>query len=136
MKTLKHLIQEMAYSQSKAIDILDDGSQVILEHWLKLHVVEGPELERNAHQWTISIDKWFDKFARIKLKGSNHPPSLKQGIKWFFHEGAESKVDDIIREIKVISREYPINKSISYVELAESYRNYITQRFEKELNWK
>ncbi len=125
----------MAYSQAKAIDILDDGSQVILEHWLKLQLIDGDELARNQRGWLVSIDKWFDKFARIKLKGSNKPPSLSQGIKWFFEEGSESTPSDILREVKILMREYHITKPVDANTLAKDYREYIVGRFRNELGW-
>ena len=125
----------MAYSQAKAIDILDDGSQVILEHWLKLQLIEGTVLQQNQRGWLVSIDKWFVKFGRIKLKGSNKPPSVKQAIKWFFEEGSEATPSDIDREIKVLRREYSITKRIDVDSLSRDYREYIIGRFRLELGW-
>lgn len=125
----------MAYSQAKAIDILDDGSQIILEHWLKLQLIDGKILDQNQRGWLVSIDKWFDKFGRIKLKGSNKPPSLKQAIKWFFEEGSEATPSDIEREIKVLRREYTITKHIDVDSLSRDYREYIIDRFKNELGW-
>ena len=133
MKVLQSII-EMAYSQDKAIDIINRGTSVVLEHWLKIQLFPN---HKSVKKWNQSISNVFKKYARIKLKGSNKKPSLKKGIEWFFEEGDEAEIDDIKREIKYILNDYK-DKPASYdeVALAKHFRKYVIERFQKELNWK
>ena len=133
MKSFVDYISEMAYNQSKAIEIVNEGTSVVLEHWLKIQLMPD---HKSINKWNLSIDKIFKKYSRIKLKGSKNPPSLANGVKWFFFEGDECQPEDISREISYIEKDYRRSFVVNESQLAEQFRSYVTERMKKELGWK
>jgi hypothetical protein len=83
MKILDILINtplfEMAYERKRAKDLVSDLSPNIMDHMIKLFVMNSPETKNH---WISEINSWLFKIDAITLKPKNKRPQKSDIYDW------------------------------------------------------
>lgn len=87
---------EMAHDRQKAKDIVTGLSPQIVEHLVKLFVVNDP---LNNQHWRKEIDGWLNKIDGLILKHSGKPLDSKTSYYWLTYDNVPQYDTDFIHKL-------------------------------------